>query len=273
MRTLQPDHIEAFLPLAAGECPVSRPFPTHTPDTATPRFLRHASRGPHAAAPDGHPAPGHSHDPSSRAPPRPSLPPARPCKAPSRPKAHRARCSGSRARAPRGPALGRSDAVGPPDAQLGRAAGGGGRGGHGTAVCPWAARAVSMAQRCAAPCPAPGLCRGLSPMTAPAVLRSMGSGPYGRAQWLFKWGAVPQQPPPPPQSRPPSQHRQRHVTHNTLAALHRAVLKNSNFFFVKDSPQGPPTANRQPPPTAAGRQPLFNTVSVLCLAHVQRASP
>ena len=30
-----------------------------------------------------------------------------------------------------------------------------------------------------------------------------------------------------------------------------------------------PTANRQPPPTAANRQPLFNTVCVvLCLAHV-----
>ena len=51
----------------------------------------------------------------------------------------------------------------------------------------------------------------------------------------------------------------------------------TRMFFVKDSPQGLPTANRQPP-TAANRQPLLNTVSVgLCLAHVltmkQRASP
>ena len=64
-------------------------------------------------------------------------------------------------------------------------------------------------------------------------------------------------------------------------ALHRGVLKEPNIFFLlrtalMDRPQGPPTANRQPP-TAANRQPLFKTVSVvLCLAHVltmkQRAS-
>ena len=70
----------------------------------------------------------------------------------------------------------------------------------------------------------------------------------------------------------------------------RAVLKILNFFLLRkalqDSPQGPPTANRQPPtatnncqpPTATNHQTLFNTVSVLlCLAHVltakQRASP
>ena len=71
-----------------------------------------------------------------------------------------------------------------------------------------------------------------------------------------------------------------------------AVLKNSVLFMSttarKDSPQGPPTANRRPataaythrngqPPTATNRQPLFKTASViLCLAHVltiaQRAS-
>ena len=59
---------------------------------------------------------------------------------------------------------------------------------------------------------------------------------------------------------------------------------NFPFFFLLrtallDSPQGRPTTNRhQPPPTAANRQPLFNSVSVvLCLAHVlamkRRASP
>ena len=37
-------------------------------------------------------------------------------------------------------------------------------------------------------------------------------------------------------------------------ALIQAVLKKPDFFFGKDSPQGPPTANRQPP-TAANRQP------------------
>ena len=52
----------------------------------------------------------------------------------------------------------------------------------------------------------------------------------------------------------------------------------AHIFFFKDSPQGPPTANCQPPPTAANRQPLCNTASVvLCRAHVltmkQRASP
>ena len=65
-----------------------------------------------------------------------------------------------------------------------------------------------------------------------------------------------------------------------------AVLQSPSFFLLrtalKDSPQGPLTANRQPPtatnrqPPTANRQPLFNTV-VLCLAHVltmkQRASP
>ena len=47
-------------------------------------------------------------------------------------------------------------------------------------------------------------------------------------------------------------------------------LRTPTFLLsLKDSPQRPPTANRQPPPTAANRrQPLFNTVSVLlCLPH------
>ena len=39
----------------------------------------------------------------------------------------------------------------------------------------------------------------------------------------------------------------------------RAGFKKPDFFLLrtalKDSPQGPPTANRQPPPTA-NRQPL-----------------
>ena len=63
--------------------------------------------------------------------------------------------------------------------------------------------------------------------------------------------------------------------------LLRGVRKKPNMFFLlntalKDSPRGPPTANRQPPtdanrqpPPTANRQPSFNTVSVvLCPAHV-----
>ena len=50
------------------------------------------------------------------------------------------------------------------------------------------------------------------------------------------------------------------------------VLEKPNDFFVKDSPQGPPTATNRQLPTAANRHPLFNTVSVvLCLAHVNEA--
>ena len=33
----------------------------------------------------------------------------------------------------------------------------------------------------------------------------------------------------------------------------RAVLKNPDFFFVKDSPRGPPTANLRQRPTATNR--------------------
>ena len=41
------------------------------------------------------------------------------------------------------------------------------------------------------------------------------------------------------------------------------------FCFVKDSPQGPPTATNHQQPTATNCQPLFDPVSVvLCLAHV-----
>ena len=57
-----------------------------------------------------------------------------------------------------------------------------------------------------------------------------------------------------------------------LRAGGRAVLEKSFFLLrtaLKDSSWGPPTVNRQPPPTAANRQPLFNNASVvLCLAHV-----
>ena len=41
------------------------------------------------------------------------------------------------------------------------------------------------------------------------------------------------------------------VRKKDIAAVGRAVLKNSSFFFVKDSPSGLPlgTTNRQPPTT------------------------
>ena len=50
--------------------------------------------------------------------------------------------------------------------------------------------------------------------------------------------------------------------HTTVCPQHRGVLKKPNNFFplktaLKDSPQGPPTANRHKPPTANHRrQPL-----------------
>ena len=58
-------------------------------------------------------------------------------------------------------------------------------------------------------------------------------------------------------------------------ARHGGGGKNLDFLFVKNRP---PTANRQPPPTATNRQPLSGPVSVVLyrapvLTMQQRASP
>ena len=49
----------------------------------------------------------------------------------------------------------------------------------------------------------------------------------------------------------------------------RAVLKEPGFFFVKDRPKGPPTANRHPhqPPTATNRQPPTVTTAATTNRH------
>ena len=64
------------------------------------------------------------------------------------------------------------------------------------------------------------------------------------------------------------------IAQNAVRTVHPSRQRTA----LKDSPQGPPSANRRQPPTAANCLPLFNTVSVvLCCAHVltmkQRASP
>ena len=48
------------------------------------------------------------------------------------------------------------------------------------------------------------------------------------------------------------------ATRGALTAETRGVLKEPNFFFAKDRPHGPPTANRQPPLTT-NHQPLTTT--------------